>query len=286
MFPISFVLFTAFTGALGAPSMFLRPRLAPATITALATSDIDDLTSAIQFARAAYCPVDKLMARACAANPQFQATLAGGMGNAVQFFLVGYNPPTNSIIVSHEGTDPVKLMSDLTDLDVLNGTLNSTLLPGAPDGLEIHAGFRDEHALTADEIRTEIGHSLGGALAELDALEFNALVPGHARTSTEGVLFQSGPFGRRQRGHFSARRVSPPPTLSHSSIPRFLGLPHPQGEIHIVDDDSKQVVACPGNDDATDPQCQIKTVPNILEGNILNHLGPYNGIVIGSVFCN
>jgi hypothetical protein len=48
-------------------------------------------------------------------------------------------------------------MSDLTDLNVLKGELNSTLFPGAPAGLEIHSGFRDEHALTADEIRTEVG---------------------------------------------------------------------------------------------------------------------------------
>ena len=27
-----------------------------------------------------------------------------------------------------------------------------------------------------------------------------------------------------------------------------------------------------GDDDATDPQCQIQSVPNVLEGNILNHV--------------
>lgn len=27
-----------------------------------------------------------------------------------------------------------------------------------------------------------------------------------------------------------------------------------------------------GDDDATDAQCQIQSVPNVLEGNILNHV--------------
>ena len=30
-----------------------------------------------------------------------------------------------------------------------------------------------------------------------------------------------------------------------------------------------------GNEDATDPQCTIKTVPSVLAGNILNHVGPF-----------
>jgi hypothetical protein len=47
-------------------------------------------------------------------------------------------------------------MSDLTDLNVFKGELNSTLFPNAPAGLEIHSGFRDEHAITADEIRIEV----------------------------------------------------------------------------------------------------------------------------------
>jgi hypothetical protein len=36
------------------------------------------------------------------------------------------------------------------------GEFNSTLFPSAPAGLEIHSGFRDEHALITDEIRTEV----------------------------------------------------------------------------------------------------------------------------------
>lgn len=73
------------------------------------------------------------------------------------------------------------------------------------------------------------------------------------------------------------------------------------GEVHITQPDD--AVECPGrhislyclsiptlglvlgDDDATDPQCIIMTVPNVLDGDILNHLGPYQGIYIGTIFC-
>lgn len=70
---------------------------------------------------------------------------------------------------------------------------------------------------------------------------------------------------------------------------RFLGFTHPAGEVHIVSPGN--AVSCPGmcscevqdvlvviyfhgigDDDATDDQCTIKTVPNIFESNILNHV--------------
>lgn len=41
-----------------------------------------------------------------------------------------------------------------------------------------------------------------------------------------------------------------------------------------------------GDDDATDSQCTIESVPNIFEGDILNHLGPYEGISIGTLSCD
>ena len=65
---------------------------------------------------------------------------------------------------------------------------------------------------------------------------------------------------------------------------RGLGFAHPQGEVHITSPGN--AVACSGNDNASDGQCTIKTVPNIFRGSILDHLGPYEGIFIGTLFCN
>lgn len=67
---------------------------------------------------------------------------------------------------------------------------------------------------------------------------------------------------------------------------RFLGFQHVHGEVHIVS--PGDAVACPGDDDATDAQCTISTVPDVPlvpVTNILDHLGPYEGISIGTIFC-
>lgn len=47
-------------------------------------------------------------------------------------------------------------MSDLTDVDILMGNLDSTLFPGVSSSVQVHAGFRDEHAKTASTILTEV----------------------------------------------------------------------------------------------------------------------------------
>jgi len=51
---------------------------------------------------------------------------------------------------------------------------------------------------------------------------------------------------------------------------RGLGYAHPEGEVHIIDDGN--AVACSGNDNADDAECQIQTVPNIFDGNIIDHV--------------
>ncbi len=82
--------------------------------------------------------------------------------------------------------------SVLTDIDVLKDTLDPALFPGVGGDVLVHNGFSDQHALTASTILAEVnslmaahgtsnlvlaGHSLGGALAELDSLFFALNIP-------------------------------------------------------------------------------------------------------------
>ena len=64
---------------------------------------------------------------------------------------------------------------------------------------------------------------------------------------------------------------------------RFMGFLHPHGEIHIKG--GEEAYSCPGNDVATDSQCTISQVPNIAASNVLDHLGPYDGIPLGTLSC-
>ena len=38
----------------------------------------------------------------------------------------------------------------------MKGSLDATLFPGVPSTVEVHDGFRDEHALTASQILEEV----------------------------------------------------------------------------------------------------------------------------------
>ena len=78
----------------------------------------------------------------------------------------------------------------------------------------------------------------------------------------------------------------------------FLGYHHPSGEVHIMNDN--EWVSCPGNNyvsrmenftnhnlpillgqDNPSKECIVGDVPNIFDGDLSNHDGPYNGITMG-----
>lgn len=79
-----------------------------------------------------------------------------------------------------------------------------------------------------------------------------------------------------------------------------MGYHHPSGEVHIMA--NGQWVSCPGKhsipvlregerltgqtitvgQDNTSTECIVGDVPNIFDGDLSNHDGPYNGITMGS----
>ncbi|KAH9922812.1 alpha beta-hydrolase [Epithele typhae] len=283
-----------------------RPRTKRAT-TAVSASDLAGFAPFTQFARAAYCDSDKIegwkCGEACDAIPGFEPTLTGGDGNAVQLFFVGYWPDQNSVVISHEGTDPTALMSDLTDLKFTQENLDSTLFPDVSTDVKAHNGFADEHAKTAAAVLAEttrllsdknanqvivIGHSLGGAIAELDSLYLTLNLP--ADVHVKGVTYGTPRVGNQAFVDLFDSKVADFTRVNneHDMVPivpgRFLGFSHPKGEVHITSPGN--AVACSGDDNDGDAECTDKTVSNILKGSVLDHLGPYEGIHIGSIFCN
>ncbi|KAI0301189.1 alpha/beta-hydrolase [Multifurca ochricompacta] len=260
----------------------------------------------IEFARAAYCKPSKITewhcGDACNAIPGFVPTLTGGDGDATQFFYVGFWPAQSAVVVAHQGTDPLELMSVLTDANIAFMEPEPTLFPDLPSGIKVHSGFALEHEKTAQQILAEvrrlmaehssthvilIGHSLGGALAELDALFLKLNLPANA--NIRGVTFGTPRVGNRDWATFFDSHIAEFTRMNNKRdvvpiVPgRFLGFRHPEGEIHI--EPNGHAVACPGADDGTDPQCSDLMVPDIGDGNIIDHLGPYHGIFIGTTFC-
>ncbi|KIJ65386.1 hypothetical protein HYDPIDRAFT_27401 [Hydnomerulius pinastri MD-312] len=58
----------------------------------------------------------------------------------------------------------------------------------------------------------------------------------------------------------------------------FLGFVHPAGEVHIQD--SGKWAACPGQDNPS-TQCIVGDAPEVYDGDLSDHDGPYNGVTMG-----
>ncbi|KAG9073744.1 hypothetical protein FS749_014724, partial [Ceratobasidium sp. UAMH 11750] len=189
----------------------------------------------------------------------------------------------------------------LNDAEIAKDNLDPTLFPGVPSSVEVHDGFKGAHAdsavpvlaavkkALADHSGTKVlavGHSLGGAIATLDALYFKLNLP--SNVAIKAVTYGLPRVGNADFANFIDSKI---PDFSHVTnkkdvVPilpgRFLGFAHPNGEKHIVA--AGQWDACNGHDN-TDESCSTGAVDNIFEGNTSDHLGPYEGISLGSDYC-
>ncbi|KAI9458384.1 lipase [Lactarius psammicola] len=267
-------------------------------ITTLSQAQIEDFKPYSFYAAAAYCDPSKTLAWSCgencAGNPTFQPSASGGDGSAVQFWYVGWDPTLSSVVVAHQGTNPTSILADLTDANFFLTNLDSTLFPGLSSSIQVHSGFAAEHAKTAQKILAEVkellaqhgassvavtGHSLGAALALLDAVYLPLHLP--AGTSVRMVGYGMPRVGNAAFADYVDARAGAL-ALTHVNnredpIPivpgRFLGFAHPAGEVHIQDEGAW--VTCLGQDNPS-TLCTVGDVPDLLHGDILNHLGPYD----------
>ncbi|KAF9224200.1 alpha/beta-hydrolase [Gyrodon lividus] len=286
---------------LGAVTVKASPGLsARQSITPLTTVQIDYFTPYTYYASAGYCTPSQTLAwdcgTNCAANPDFEPVASGGNGDSVQYWFVGYDPNLDTVIVSHQGTDPSEIEPLVTDGDFFLTNLDSTLFPGLSSDIEVHNGFGDAQASTATEVLsavqtaiskysttsvTMVGHSLGAAITLLDSVYLPLWLPA-------GTTFQTIGYGLPRVGNQAfANYVDANLHLTHINneedpIPicpgMFMGFVHPSGEVHIQD--SGEWAACPGQDNPS-TQCIVGDVPEIWDGDLSNHDGPYNGVEMG-----
>ncbi|KIK91263.1 hypothetical protein PAXRUDRAFT_639687 [Paxillus rubicundulus Ve08.2h10] len=295
-------MFSALTVAfLGVVTVMASPTLsARQSITALTTAQIDVFTPYTYYAGAGYCTPSRALAwncgATCAANAGFNPVAAGGDGASVQYWFVGYDPSLNTVIVSHEGTDPSQIVPLVTDANFFLTNLNSTLFPGISSSIKVHDGFRAAQESTATNVLaavqtamsrysttsvTMVGHSLGAAISLLDSVYLPLWLPA-------ATTFQTIGYGLPRVGNQAfANYVDANLHLTHINnkedpipvIPDMtLGFVHPTGEVHI--EDSGEWAACPGQDNPS-TQCIVGDVPQFLLGNLSDHSGPYNGIMMG-----
>lgn len=136
-----------------------------------------------------------------------------------------------------------------------------------------------------------IGHSLGAALALLDSVYLQLHLPAGTRVRMVGYGMPrvgNPTFADYVDAMHNADSVTV--TVTHVNNKRdpiaivpgqFLGFAHPAGEVHIQGHSGNSWVSCPGHDNPSQ-LCSVGEVPNVIQSNILDHLGPYDdGIFMG-----
>lgn len=170
------------------------------------------------YSAAAYCDSLTLVqwncGKACSANPGILTVrpVIHASANAYTFGFVTYNPLTNKIIVAFRGTNG--LPADLTILPMLQSFLNWKTNLGHKMSLyetggKVHHGFSRAYNSIKTQVRSSVkflletfpeahilvtGHSLGGALATLAAIDLKRL---HLSTHIQLYTFGSPRVGNR-----------------------------------------------------------------------------------------
>ncbi|CAE6394025.1 unnamed protein product [Rhizoctonia solani] len=288
--------------ALAAPTPVEIDQREDSSVVVIDAATIASYTPYANFAAATYCSgTANWSCKACKRVPGFVPYVTGGNGGSVPYWYVGWWPSGSSVVVAHEGTDPTKFLSLLTDANAFFGNLNTSLFPGVSSAVKVHSGFRDAHAESASAVLaavkkvmaekssskvTLVGHSLGGALATLDALYLKLNLPSSAVIKV--VTYGQPRVGNQEfadlmdKKNFDFSRI----TNIEDVIPivpgRFLGYHHITGEKHIKYTGNWR--ACAGQDN-TSEDCSIGSVPTVIQGNLIDHLGPYEGVWISTLSC-
>jgi len=230
---------------------------------------------------------------------------SGGDSGRVPFYYVAHDPATKSIVVAHEGTNKAKFQSILIDMKLKQTNLNTTLLPQAGKGVKVHHGFQGAFSLTSDLVLAEVraalvstgvtkvlvtGHSLGGAIATMDAVMLKQQLG--PSISVSATVFAIPRVGNQawadlvdstlDSSYMFVTNQNDPVSLVPA---RNLGYRHPSGEIHIVavnaEGQATRVVFCPGQENK---KCSGRN--SVLSAGFRHHLGPwFNGISFGQQSC-
>ncbi|KAJ7199796.1 alpha/beta-hydrolase, partial [Mycena pura] len=270
------------------------------TPVALATVNATLLRPA-QFARAAYCSGASLASRTCGppCDSLQGVTFLQTGGGAIPRHFIAHDSVHQSIVVAHEGTHPENILSIMDDAAVGLTDIDTSRFPQAAEqGIKVHSGFQDTFQRTADGILAGVSAALkitgvttvlvtgqvGAALATMTGAMLKlALAPSVQVVVTTFGLPRGGnkawaDFLDSKVGvTFVTNQNDPVPTLP----PLILGFAHSSGEIHVVDSSQKNLVACPGHDNA-----HCATGNSLLHASLADHHGPYfDGVSFGGAQC-
>ncbi|KAG8733813.1 hypothetical protein FRC11_001975 [Ceratobasidium sp. 423] len=265
------------------------------TVVPLGAGAIAAYSYYTNFVAAAYCSVTKEWeCTACKLIPDFELYALGGDGSVVPYWYVGWWPTGSTVIVAHQGTDPLQIRSLITDAHFFPTALSTTLFPNASNEIKVHSGFKQAQAASALPILaavkqvmgekkvttvTVVGHSLGGAIAVLDTLFLKLNLP--PTVAVKGVTYGQPRVGNPAFANWFDQTIRDFSRVTNKKdvIPilpgRFLGFRHTNGEKHIKS--QGKWYACDGQDNKS-PDCSVGEVSNIFKGKLIDHMGPYEDV--------
>ncbi|KAK7470790.1 hypothetical protein VKT23_002208 [Stygiomarasmius scandens] len=281
-------------------------------VTSAVSDDvISGLIRPAQFSRVAYCSSAAVTSWQCgppcdALGSDIDVFQAGGDDGLVPMYFVAHDPSTDTIVVAHQGTEPENFLSVLNDLQFFLEDLNTTRFTSAEGrDIKVHDGFQKTFERTADGVLSGVlsglatkgaskvlvtGHSLGAAIASLDAVMLRQELDPSVEITT--ALFGLPRVGNQEWADFVDEKLGG--TLTRVSNqddpvpivpPRAIGFRHPTGEVHInavdANGDATDVVACEGQENS---ECSAGNT--VFTANVANHLGPYfDNISFGGKAC-
>jgi len=275
-----------------------------AAVSTLATSETDSFVRPARFAQIAYCSAGAVLSwncgPPCAAAPGIQPIVAGGNDGTIPMYFIAHDPAVNSIIVAHQGTTPQNILSVANDAQILLVGLDSTIFPNTNSSIKVHDGFQKTFVRTAPEILGNvtsllestgaqtievIGHSLGAAIAVMDAMMLTQNVDPSVNIVTRVFGLPRG--GNQDWANFVDQTLSGLVHIHNKNDPvgtvppQFLEYRHPSGEAHIQADNS--TLNCAGQEN---PSTGCIDAQDLLDDSVADHLGPYyDGISMGGEFC-
>ncbi|PIL27078.1 hypothetical protein GSI_10217 [Ganoderma sinense ZZ0214-1] len=236
----------------------------------------------------------------CNANPTFKPIIAGGDNEETPFWFVGYDLTLDEVIVSHYGTDFGNRKSIWQNFLFCQVPLNSDMFPGVDESVRVHKGYARvqsrsaaaviaavEQALSQHSTKkvTVVGHSMGAAVALLDAIYLSLHLS--SDVTVRYIGYSSPRVGNQAFADYVDTRGMSVTRINNKQDPipvlppmTFFGYRHVSGEIHIRNDDVW--VSCPGQDNPSD-QCSTGAVTAVIFGNgdMSQHTGPFDGVTMG-----
>ncbi|PVF93531.1 alpha/beta-hydrolase [Serendipita vermifera] len=271
------------------------------------------LRRSAEFTNAAYCSAkavqDWQCGPTCDALGNITVFFTEGDNQLTPNFYVAYDPSIESVVLAQQGTDPTQILSLAVDADFGQDPLNTTFFPSAPPNTMVHGGFQKAFLRTVDDVGTQVqyglgtfktskvlvtGHSLGAAISVMNGIYLTQLLGPQFEVTIQ--VFGLPRAGNSVWADFVDSIIGNRflrMNLNRDPIPTipplgFLDYTHPSGEVfdsftvkNATFRDGSTAVFCPGRENEN---CSAGN--NLLTTSIIDHLGPYLTVEIGSLACS